>query len=68
MVNETLRRGLAAGAKPAPAMKPFVLKAKSCGFLPGIDQLKLNQLADALDSDFDRFPGLRRRNPLAAAR
>jgi hypothetical protein len=46
VVNETLRRGLAAGDKPLPATKPFVVQARSCGFLPGIDHLKLNQLLD----------------------
>ena len=50
-VNEVLRRGLAAGAKPARAPKPFVIKAKSCGFLPGVDRLKLNQLADAMEAE-----------------
>lgn len=30
---------------------PFVVKAKSCGFLPGIDPLKLNQLTDELEAD-----------------
>jgi len=30
---------------------PFVVRAKSCGFLPGIDPLKLNQLTDELESD-----------------
>lgn len=30
---------------------PFVVKAKSCGFLPGIDLLKLNQLTDEIESD-----------------
>lgn len=30
---------------------PFVVKAKSCGFLPGIDPLKFNQLTDELEAD-----------------
>ena len=51
VVNDTLRRGLTAGAKPGPASEPFVVEAKSCGFLPGIDHLKLNQLADTLETE-----------------
>jgi len=36
VVNETLRRGLSVGATPLPAQPPFKVKAKSCGFLPGV--------------------------------
>jgi hypothetical protein len=51
VVNELLRRGLVAGPKPNLAATPFVVKAKSCGFLPGIDPLKLNQLSDEIETD-----------------
>lgn len=51
VVNELLRRGLAAGPRPLVSATPFVVKAKACGFLPGIDPLKLNQLTDELESD-----------------
>lgn len=51
VVNETLRRGLSVGAAPLPAQPPFRVRAKSCGFLPGVDTLKLNQLADELEVD-----------------
>jgi len=51
VVNEALRRGLAAGEKPLPTPEPFMVRAKSCGFLPGIDQLKLNQLVDQAETD-----------------
>jgi hypothetical protein len=62
VVNDTLRRGLTAGVKPAPAAEPFVVEAKSCGFLPGIDHLKLNQLADALEAEeFAERHGRKRR-------
>ncbi len=50
VVNETLRRGLAAGDKPLPAPEPFVVRATSCGFLPGVDHLRLNQLVDEEDT------------------
>lgn len=51
VVNEVLRRGLAAGEKPLAASEPFVVRAKPCGFLPGIDHLKLNQLLDAEETE-----------------
>lgn len=52
-VNEALRRGLAAGEKPLAKPDQFIVKAKSCGFLPGVDHLKLNQiLDDAETQDF----------------
>jgi len=46
VVNETLRRGLTAGDKPLAVPEPFVVRATSGGFLPGVDPLKLNQLQD----------------------
>ena len=51
VVNETLRRGLMAGDKPLAVPEPFVVRATSCGFLPGVDHLKLNQLLDDLAAD-----------------
>ena len=51
VVNETLRRGLSVGETPSSAQPPFEVRAKSCGFLPGIDPLRLNQLADELEVD-----------------
>ncbi len=51
VVNELLRRGLAAGAVPVSTGDRFVVKAKSCGFLSGIDPLKLNLLADEIEAD-----------------
>jgi plasmid stability protein len=46
VVNETLRRGLATGEKPAAEQPPFEVQAKHCGFRPGVDIFKLNQLLD----------------------
>lgn len=51
IVNELLRRGLAAGSPPAAREHRFVVKASSCGFLPGIDPLKLNQMVDDAEID-----------------
>jgi hypothetical protein len=53
VLNDLLRRGLATGDKPAPAREAFVVQAKSCGFLPGVDHLKLNQLLD--EAEIDEF-------------
>jgi hypothetical protein len=49
VVNAAVRRGLRSGAKPAPSMPKFVLRAKACGFRTGIDPRKLNQLVDELE-------------------
>ncbi|MEI6425344.1 MAG: hypothetical protein WCP55_24250 [Lentisphaerota bacterium] len=53
VLDETLRRGLAAGDKPLAKPEQFVVKASSCGFLPGVDFFKFNQmLDDAETQDF----------------
>lgn len=49
VVNDLLRRGLAAGERPLARPAPFKLKARAAGFLPGLDLLKLNRLADELE-------------------
>ena len=46
-VNQALRAGLAALAKPRKA--PFRVEPHPCGFKPGIDLDKLGQLADELE-------------------
>jgi hypothetical protein len=51
VVNEVLRRGLSVEPGPLPPQAPFEVRAKACGFLPGVDVLKLNQLADQLEAD-----------------
>ena len=48
-VNQALRVGLA--AKDAPARVPFKVIPFDLGFLPGIDQDKLGQLDDRLESE-----------------
>ena len=52
VVNEVLRRGLESADKPS-AQKPFILRARSCGFRPGIDPFRLNQALD--DTDAEQF-------------
>ena len=50
VVNAVIRQGLSAGELPSPeADHPFVVQAQACGFLPGIDPLRLNQLVDELE-------------------
>jgi Arc/MetJ family transcription regulator len=50
-VNQLLRRGLSVGARPDAKQKRFVVHAQACGFLPGIDALRLNALNDELETD-----------------
>ena len=49
VVNEVLRRGLMTGEKLVPDRKPFKVESVRCGFLPGVDPLKLNQLVDEIE-------------------
>ncbi len=49
VVNETLRRGLNQSVSGAAALDPFVVEPQSCGWMPGIDPLRLNQLVDGLE-------------------
>lgn len=48
VVNELLRVALNEKT-PKTGKKAFVVEAHAAGFLPGIDQLKLNQLNDELE-------------------
>jgi hypothetical protein len=48
VVNEVLRRGLAAQAPGSEASRPFRVEIFRSAFRPGIDPLKLNQLNDEL--------------------
>lgn len=55
VVNATLERGLGRGEKPEAALPPFRVEAKACGFRPGVDVYRLNQLDDELEvEDFRR--------------
>lgn len=49
VVNDVVRRGLSSGEVPDGQLEPFRVKPKACGFKPGIDPLKLNQLYDDLE-------------------
>jgi hypothetical protein len=51
LVNETLRRGLTAGDKPPAVADAFRVPSARRGFRPGIDPLKLNRLADELETE-----------------
>jgi plasmid stability protein len=48
VVNETLRLGLATGRRPTRKGR-FQVRAEACGFRPGIDPLRLNQLLDEME-------------------
>lgn len=58
VVNEALRAGLAAQRKPAATRKSFRVKPSHCGFRPGVDIGKLNQLLDHLEAEDFRREGL----------
>lgn len=49
VTNEVIRRGLSAGAPQAEGVEPFRVEPKACGFRPGVDPLKLNQIYDDLE-------------------
>ncbi len=49
VVNAAIRRGLALGDGPLPGVEPFRVRPKACGFRPGIDPARLNQLYDDLE-------------------
>jgi hypothetical protein len=51
VVNETLRAGLAERARQSTGGTPFRVHAYHCGFRPGVDLLRLNQLSDDLDAE-----------------
>ena len=51
VLNEIVRRGLSAGEQPAPQVERFCVASAARGFRPGIDLLKLNQLADELETE-----------------
>ena len=49
VVNETLRAGMGVSTVKDAHRKPFKVRAKRCGFRPGVDVEKLNQLVDEMD-------------------
>ena len=50
VVNEAIRRGLSLGDAPLGNVRePFVVEAQACGWMPGVDPLRLNQLVDELE-------------------
>ena len=51
VLNDVLRRGLSAGEMPELSAEPFRVASAARGFRPGIDPMRLNQLADELETD-----------------
>ncbi len=49
VTNDVVRRGLSTGREPDESAEPFRVAPKACGFKPGIDPLKLNQIYDDLE-------------------
>ena len=50
VTNEVIRRGLSADTPQLDGIKPFRVTPKACGFRPGVDPLKLNQIYDDLET------------------
>lgn len=50
VVNEALRLGLGTRTKPGRATR-FSVEPHAFGFKPGVDQDRLNQLADELEAE-----------------
>ncbi len=51
VVNDSIRRGLSAGAEPGRRPRRFRVRPKAREFRPGIDLEKLNQLIDEMEID-----------------
>lgn len=49
MLNETIRKGLSGPESPARSGRRFVVPAYDLQLRPGIDERRLNQLADELE-------------------
>jgi len=51
VVNDAIRKGLSLGEPPPADQERFVVRARACGFRPGVDPTKLNQLYDDLEME-----------------
>ncbi|MBK6846305.1 MAG: ribbon-helix-helix protein, CopG family [Proteobacteria bacterium] len=51
VINQALRAGLALKGKPGRRKVRFRVRAHHCGFRPGVDPERLNQLVDQLAAD-----------------
>ena len=63
VVNDLLRKGLAAGQRPPARPARYRVRARSSGFRPGLDLLKMNQLADELELEDGVGRAARPRSP-----
>jgi len=57
VVNDAIRKGLSLGQRPPADQERFVVRAKACGFRPGVDPTKLTQLYDDLEMEDLRGEG-----------
>ena len=51
IINDALRAGLSGSVPSLAEMPRYRVDAKRCGFRPGIDPERLNQLLDQLDAE-----------------
>lgn len=50
-VNDAIRAGLAVLSKPRNRDQPFQVEPSHCGFRPGVDTGRLNQLLDEIEAE-----------------
>ena len=58
VVNAAIRRGLSRGEGPAQPQERFQVLPQACGFRPGLDPQKLNQVYDDLEIEQHRHDAL----------
>ncbi len=50
-LNEAVRQAFRARRSPPQRRKPFVVKARPMGLFPGLDPVRLSELADEMEID-----------------
>ena len=58
VVNAAIRRGLSRGEGLAEEQERFLVRPQACGFRPGLDPRKLNQIYDDLEIEEHRRDAL----------
>lgn len=51
IINDSLRAGLSGSVPPRGELPPYRVEARCCGFRPGVDPERLNQMLDQLDAE-----------------
>ena len=53
VLNDAIRRGLGGGLLEKSSQEPFRVQPHPCRLRPGLDERRLNQLADELESEVE---------------